>query len=377
MAIKNFTRLSPGVYRSPTGQLTRSSTMPTVKPQQPASNQPVKPPQQPATEPPVVATNDRPLQIRRYQEAVNRIGTMQTNTDQYNKNAQIIKDVGNKYGFNWQKHIGKDWAMPQTTQPTDSVPAENQPTTPQQSATQTNSAPTTQEFQSPMTKSLLDALRQGTNTMQAYEPKFFDGSPLYQFQKQKGLADMERLMAARGLTNSGAEIQANSDFLANINAQEAEKQRQFADQQAQRNQNMMQFIAQYDQGERQNLQDQLNTDLARQVQQQQFEAGRQDNRQRLMTDFLSNVLQMQSNNPIPQLAYSGLNQQSGYTQALMKAIAGNLANNYPRVFAGGGGSGPLPPSGGNLDIMQILMNYGNTADNNSTLDGLLRQITGG
>jgi hypothetical protein len=227
-----------------------------------------------------------------------------------------------------------------------------------------------------MTKSLLEAMGRGTNTMRMYEPKNFEGSPLYQFQKQKGMGDLEKLMSARGLTNSGAEVQANSDFLVNLNAQEAEKQRQYADQEAQRNQNLMQFVATFDQGERENLRDQLNADVNRRMQQQQFEAGRQDNRQRLMTDFLSNVLQIQSNNPIAQLAYQGLGQQSGYTEALMKALASNIASNYPRSYGGGGGAPPPQPAGNDLNLARILMNYGNRADSNSTLDGILRLITG-
>jgi hypothetical protein len=146
-----------------------------------------------------------------------------------------------------------------------------------------------------MTGALLKAMGQGMNTMQAYEPKNFEGSPLYQFQKQKGMQDMEKLMASRGLTGSGAEVQANSDFLVNLNAQESEKQRQYADQAAQRQQQAMQFIANFDQGEKNALRDQWNADLDRQTNIGQFEATRGDRRQEIATNFLQNLLNMQSN----------------------------------------------------------------------------------
>lgn len=226
-----------------------------------------------------------------------------------------------------------------------------------------------------MTQSLLNAMRAGTNTMASYEPQNFEGSPLYQFQKQKGMQDLEKLMAARGLTNSGAEIDANSDFLVNLNAQEADKQRGFAENEAARNQAMMQFIANYDMGERQALRDQLNTDADRRIGQQQFEAGRGDSRNALMTNFLQNILQMQSDNNIAQLAQSGLGQQSQYSQALMNAIAQYTANAYPRYSGGGGGGTPPPaPMSPELDIMRIMAGYGNRAGNNDVFNGFMQTL---
>ncbi len=51
-----------------------------------------------------------------------------------------------------------------------------------------------------------------------------EGSKLYQFQKQQGLRDLERVMSARGLTGSGAEVEANSRFLNELGSAEAERQ---------------------------------------------------------------------------------------------------------------------------------------------------------
>jgi len=218
--------------------------------------------------------------------------------------------------------------------------------------------------QSPMTQALMNALGKGLNTMQAYEPKNFEGSPMYQFQKQKGMQDLEKLMASRGLTNSGAEVQANSDFLANINATEAEKQRQYADQASQRAQQAMQFIANYDQAERSNL-----------TEQQQFEAGRDDRRKELAINFLNNILGLQAQNDVARISAGGLDTQTGLSKALLSAITSNIGSNVPRV-SGGAGAPPPPPSSvaGNNALAQILAQYGNSANNNDVWNTLFKSI---
>lgn len=229
-------------------------------------------------------------------------------------------------------------------------------------------------YQSPMTKALMDAMAQGMNTMQAYEPKFFEGSPLYQFQKQKGLGDLEKLMAARGLTGSGAEIQGNSDFLANINATEAEKQRQYAETNRDRQQRAMEFIANFDQSEREALRDQWNKDLDQKTNIQQFEAGRQDGRQALMTNFLSNLLGLQSQNDIARIAQGGMNSQTDLSKALMSMIGQNIMSQVSRPSGGGGGSPPPPQPSNMTDFYKIIMGYGNRAGNNDVLNGILRMF---
>jgi len=301
----------------------------------------------------------------------------------YNALANRLKTIGARYGFDYNKVLGKGW-----TPYTAPAPAPAAPPVPTPAASAPEAAPAAPaapaivgsqyaNYQSPMTAALMKAMGEGMNTMQAYEPKNFEGSPLYQFQKQKGMQDMEKLMAARGLTGSGAEVQANSDFLANLNAQEAEKQRQYADQTAQRQQQAMQFIANFDQAEKNALRDQWNADLDRQTNINQFEANRGDRRQELATSFLSNILGLQSQNDIARIAQGGLNSQSALTDQLMKAISGFTANNYARSYGGGGGVAPTPPSSGNLDIARIMMDYGNRAGNNDMLDSILRMFGGG
>lgn len=312
---------------------------------------------------------DRGRAIQYYQNSVNRLKNLklQPGTDQYNKNAQRIRDIGSKYGFNWQKHIGSNWSANPTTPPEASPGAPSQPVQPP--AEKQPDIPTIMaNYSSPMTQALMNAFKQGTNTMRAYEPKNFEGSPLYQFQKQQGQRDIEKLMAARGLTNSGAEIDANSKFLNELGATEAEKQRQYAEAEAQRANNAMQFIANYDQGERQNLMQQLNTDLDRRNALAQFEARRQDEARSQNVNTLLEILGLQSKNDIASLAYNGLGQSSKYSQALMNAIASNRANSYPRASAGL--PPPRPYDTSNLDLARILMNYSGQADQNAVWNGL-------
>jgi hypothetical protein len=230
--------------------------------------------------------------------------------------------------------------------------------------------------QSPMTAALMEAMKGGLNTMQAYEPKFYEGSPLYQFQKQQGSKDLEKLMASRGLTGSGAEIQANSDFLSKLGADESEKARQYAEQAANRQTQAMQFLANFDKEERAAQLDQWNKNTDRQMNMQEFDAQRGDRRNELATNFLTNILGLQAQNNIPSLGQSGLNDQTALSKALANMLASNTANNYTRSYGGGGGTPPVAPSSGNADIMKLLMGYGNRAGNNDVFDGILRLFTG-
>jgi hypothetical protein len=385
-----------------------------------------------------------------YNDAVGRLQNkgFERGSELWNKNAQRIHDIGNKWGLNWQQHLGKDYTPGQTAsntmntisaptgmrpenlplfellnnderrqfinmrnsdpraaldwmqkttrgrqpaqtqqpvqaqqpvQPEQPVQAEQAPPAVEPAAPQpaqpSNSSFDFSSYQSPMTKALLDAMSQGFSTMQAYEPKYFEGSPLYQFQKQKGSADLEKLMAARGLTGSGAEIQANSDFLANLNATESEKQRQYAEANRDRQQRAMEFVANFDRQEREALRDQWNADLDRQSNISQFEAGRGDKRQELMVNFLSNVLGLQSQNDIARISNGGLNSQTELSKALMSMIGQNIMSQVPKATGGGGGTPPPPPTTNMSDLYKIMMNYGNNAGNNDFLNTIFRMFS--
>lgn len=389
-----YNRVSPGVYRSSTGQLVRQGQIKRPVPSTPTTQAP-----SPyatslrnagkgyyrGNDGSLIAGSLMNRMTDKFNNLAKQWGTLKQGDAQYNEIGNSLKGIGSKYGFGWDKVLGKDWKPYEAPAPAAAAPApaaaEPTPAAPE-AAPAAPAAPAIvgsqyANYQSPMTAALMKALGEGMNTMQAYEPKNFEGSPLYQFQKQKGMQDMEKLMAARGLTGSGAEVQANSDFLVNLNAQESEKQRQYADQAAQRQQQAMQFIANFDQAEKNALRDQWNTDLDRQTNISQFEANRGDRRQELATSFLSNILGLQSQNDIARIAQGGLNSQSALTEQLMKAISGFTANNYARSYGGGGGAAPTPPSSGNLDIARILMDYSNRAGNNDMLDGILRMFGGG
>lgn len=321
----------------------------------------------------LVSGNRMKIYTDRFNQWAGQYGGLKPEDARYNSLGTRLKDYGSKYGFDYNKVLGKNWkpyqapAAPATPATPPAAPAPQEPAPPPIVGSKYT------DYDSPMTRALMKAFGEGANTMQAYEPQNFEGSPLYQFQKQKGMADLEKLMAARGLTNSGAEIQANSDFLANINAQEAEKQRQYADQAAQRQQQALQFIANFDQSEKENLRNQWNTDLDRQQNISQFEATRGDRRQELAVNFLNSLLDRQSQNNIAALSQAGLNQKTALTQALMNAMAGFAANSG----RGGGGGGGTPPPSRNADIFDVLTKYGDRAGNNDVLDGVLRTLFGG
>jgi hypothetical protein len=209
-----------------------------------------------------------------------------------------------------------------------------------------------------------------------YEPENFEGSPLYQFQKQKGMHDLEKLMAARGLTNSGAEIQANSDFLAQLGATEAEKQRQYAQGDLDRTMGGMFNLAGMDRADRQMNLDQRNQDLNRMIDMQQFEAGRGDASQARNQNLLMGILGLQAQNPIADQAYNGTQDASQYSKALQDALAAYTANNFNRSIPNpgpGAGLPPPPPNNSNsgLDLSRILMDYNNRADNQGLLGTIL------
>lgn len=393
----NYRYVSPGLYRAPTGGIVRRGQIPQPKPTgtTPTTTTPAPTPYSTSLrnagkgyyrglDGKLIAGNVMNRISNKFNTLAKEWGTLKQGDARYNEVGNTLKNIGTKYGFGYDKLLGKDWkpyqapapvpaAAPAPT-PAAQAPAEQAPATPAAPAIVGSQYA---NYQSPMTAALMRAMGEGMNTMQAYEPKNFEGSPLYQFQKQKGMQDMEKLMAARGLTGSGAEIEANSDFLVNLNAQESEKQRQYADQTAQRQQQAMQFIANFDQQEKNALRDQWNADLDRQTNIGQFEATRGDRRQELATNFLQNLLGLQSQNDIARISQGGLNSQTGLSQELMKALAGFTANNYARSYGGGGGVAPTPPSGGNMDIMRILMGYGDRAGNNDMTDSILRMFGGG
>jgi hypothetical protein len=343
---------------------------------------------------------DRANAATKYNEAKNRIssGRLKPGTPEYDNNMKILSELGGKFGWKYQPTVG-DWKPPaapgdttapggDTTAPGGNTTAPGGNTAPPAPGDQPPApevpAPTVPPGDtsgtSPMTKAIMDMLMGGMSTTRAYEPQNFEGSPLYQFQKQKGMQDLEKLMAARGLTNSGAEIQANSDFLAQLGATEAEKQRGYAQGDMDRTMGGMFNLAGLDRADRQMNWDQNNINLDRLNRMREFEAGRSDAAQGRTQNFLTQLLAFQAQNPIADQAYKGTQDATQLTKALQDSLAAFTADNYNRrVPSGGGGGGTPPPanpgSGPNLDIINMILNHGNKADNQGIIGTILGAIS--
>lgn len=288
------------------------------------------------------------------------LGKLQVGTERYDNVAKRLQRVGQQYGYDTSKILPKGWQVGYKPEQTNTTT--NTGTTTANTGTPGGMQVQSQSYQSPMTGALMKALQGNVNTLDAYEPKTFEGSPMYQFQKQKGLKDMERLMAARGLTNSGAEIEANQNFLTELNATEAEKQRGYAENRMNRQSDMMRFIAGFDQSERRNYQDQLNANLDRGINMSQFEATRMDAATRAKQNMLMQLLGIQAQNPIPGIATQGDQKLTDYSAQLRESIARALAQGIPRAVGGSGTPPPATPYNlGQLDINAILA--GNAAGN--------------
>ena len=393
----NYNYVSPGLYRSPTGQVVRRSQMNralgTTPQTTPQGNSPYTTSLRNAgkgfyrgADGSLISGNQMTAQTNTFNRLASQFGGMKQGDAQYNRIGEQLRNIGTKYGLDYNKVLGNNWQpfyadvkpkpapkLPKQIGAAKIMPTTNTPQAPQAVAS------TGQGFnyeRSPMTEALMKAMGAGLNTMQAYEPQNYQGSPLYQFQKEKGMQDLEKLMAARGLTGSGAEVQANSDFLGKLNAEESEKARQYAEQAANRQQQAMQFIANYDRGERDAQLAQANTNTDRRIDLQKFDAQRGDRRGEVMTNFLTNILGLQANNNVANLASSGLSSSTALSKAMADMLGQYNSNNYARSYSSGGGTPPTPPTSGNADIMRELMNYGNRAGNNDLLDGIFRMFTG-
>lgn len=183
--------------------------------------------------------------------------------------------------------------------------------------------------------------------VEAFLPQNYEGSPLYQFQKKQGLGDLQALLAARGLTNSGAEIEANTKFLNQLGANEADRAQGIATNNADRLQQMS-----------------------------QFETNRQDTQGQAQMDNLYRFTQlMLGQSPMTQ-AYDATGKSADTTVAGANSQAKLMSDLYTRLFGGGGASaGPAPtytppyPSAPNMSIPNIMgIVNGGTSSGNSIGD---------
>ena len=186
-----------------------------------------------------------------------------------------------------------------------------------------------------------------------FEPKNYEGSPLYQFQVGEGQKQLSRSLAARGLTNSGHGIEQELNIPLRAAAQDTDRMTRVAESNADR-------LANYQQNEALRLE-------------------RAGNNQWDRSYSLAQLLAEQS----PwQAALSGLNNTADITKMSGDARARYLQDAYKRVMAsrGGGGGGfvpmPLPTGGPDYSGIMPTQISGNQSSNNGWLN-VVSNLLGG
>lgn len=226
-----------------------------------------------------------------------------------------------------------------------------------------------------------DAQFDQLNTPAGYQdflPQTIEDSPLFKYQLDRGGRELEQLMAARGLTGSGAELQANQDFLAQLLGEETERAANRAAADADRTLTRDRANQEYNTGERNRLQQaamqnflsQIGIDQAaadRLLGMQTDSANREErSRERAFSNLYDLLNLAAAQNPFNQ-AYQGLNQ---YASLL----------GIPTGGGGGGGSSapqiPIPagPAQDQVNLAQAQFNTDNSNALNNLIGGLVSGI---
>lgn len=188
-------------------------------------------------------------------------------------------------------------------------------------------------------------------SIRAMEPQNYMGSPLYDFQKKKGEEAINRVLAKRGLLNSGAEIQAISDFNTELGATEADKARGYAEKEA---------------------------DRLERIQQQ--EANRLMNRDDANFDRTYKWTDLMLRQNPMQYAMGGLDAYGNNISKEAKTEADYYNQLYQRAVGGGGGGGskmpfiPPFPSGPDYSQIDSLAALGGGSSNNRFFNSILKGI---
>jgi len=152
----------------------------------------------------------------------NRLNTRLSNP---NLNANARSRIQRR--FNW-----KGWQLPQ-----------------QQAETTTTQQPAPVQATDPTKPAVPQGNPTGANTnalfpnVRTFLPENWQGSPMYKFQMGQATDQLNKLMAARGLTGSGAENQALIDASSRIGAQESDRMQQMAQTEADRLERMQEAQA--------------------------------------------------------------------------------------------------------------------------------------
>lgn len=179
-----------------------------------------------------------------------------------------------------------------------------------------------------------------TNTLfpstRMFEPKNYEGSPLYQFQVKEGQKQLGRSLAARGLTNSGFGIEEELNIPLRAAAQDTDRMTRVASENADRLYNIQN-------NEALRLERQGNNQWDRQYQ----------------------IAELMSRQSPWDAALKGLGATGDITKDQGQALINYLKDAYTRVGGGGGGGGggfvpaqiPGAPDYSNIDPTQIGGNY--------------------
>ena len=231
-----------------------------------------------------------------------RINVAGLNNNQLSK----IKNLANsKYGTRatnlanqWRTKIPKVTTPPPaatttpppaaTTQPAINPPTPAAPTAEQQQTTANNLFPTERMF----------------------EPKNYEGSPLYQFQVQQGQKQLGKSLAARGLSNSGYGIQEELNIPMMAAAQDTDRMTRVAEGNA----NRLQTI-------------------------QENEAMRRERAGNTQWDRQYSLAQLLADQSPWNAAISGLGSVADTTGQAGNSYANYLRQAFQRVMGGGGGGG--------------------------------------
>lgn len=150
----------------------------------------------------------------------------------------------------------------------------------------------------------------------AFEPKNYEGSPLYQFQRDQGMKMLDRKLAAEGKLGSGFQFDQYRNFLTELGAQESERASQVAQQEANRLQTM-----------------------------QENEAQRRERVGNNAWDRNFSLMELMSRQNPMGYAVQGTNNLGDAYGTMADKRYGYISSQYPRVSGGGGYVPPpyLPP----------------------------------
>ncbi len=182
-----------------------------------------------------------------------------------------------------------------------------------------------------------------------FEPKNYEGSPLYQFQLKEGQKQVGKSLAARGLTNSGAGIEAELNVPLRAAAQDTDRMTRVASENADRLYNT-----------------------------QRDEALRLERAGNAQWDRSYDIATLMANQSPWNEAVGGLNSYANTVGKKGNAQANFLSQYYNRVMPGGGGGYQAPPvavpSGPNYTNIDPTAISGNWASNNNWQNILMQGL---